>query len=559
MALRDGAGAGGKIAKTVASCWSCLAWGLTYCQGLCRACYGFAGRSAHAGDCGACGRRELLKRGYCRLCWCQAALERPSGPNTPLAPHVTRVRHHQLFLAGMPPRQAAPRTVPRRYGAKGRPPKPPPPVAARPRSGWVQPALALVDNLGCGYRYGRVDLRSGPVPDNPWLAWALHLAHTMAEARGFDPIVRRALNRTLVMLLADHADGQVLRASRFYPVLLARGTSTAHTTQVLQAMGIFVDDRPQTFERWLQAKLDSLAPAIRAETSRWAGVLHDGGPRSRARDEQTVRTYVSAARPALLAWSAAGRDHLREITRDDVVAHAEALHGHQRVMTLVALRSLFAWAKTNGVIFRDPAQQIRVGRRDWPVWQPLPPEQITRTVEAATTPQARVFVALAAVHAARTSQVRALRLDDIDLGNRQLMIAGRTRPLDELTHRVLLAWLDHRRRRWPNTANPHLLISARTAVGLGPVSIPWANQILRGLPATLERLRIDRQLEEALTHRADPLHLAVVFDLDESTAIRYAASARQLLQRPHEGDPVAWPRTQGSLDDNASDEHSSSR
>ena len=96
-------------------------------------------------------------------------------------------------------------------------------------------------------------------------------------------------------------------------------------------------------------------------------------------------------------------------------------------------------------------------------------------------------------------------------------------------------------------------------MGLGPVSLPWANRILRGLPATLERLRIDRQLEEALTHRADPLHLAVVFDIDESTAIRYAASARQLLQWPHEGDPVASPRTQGSLDDNASGGHSGSR
>ncbi|TMR38119.1 hypothetical protein ETD85_05660 [Nonomuraea zeae] len=47
--------------------------------------------------------------------------------------------------------------------------------------------------------------------------------------------------------------------------------------------------------------------------------------------------------------------------------------------------------------------------------------------------------------------------------------------------------------------------------------------------ATLERLRVDRQLEEALTHGPDPLHLAAVFGLDPKTAIRYAENARALL------------------------------
>jgi hypothetical protein len=39
------------------------------------------------------------------------------------------------------------------------------------------------------------------------------------------------------------------------------------------------------------------------------------------------------------------------------------------------------------------------------------------------------------------------------------------------------------------------------------------------------------RLEEALTHGPDPLHLAEVFGLDEKTAMRYADSARALLER----------------------------
>ncbi len=68
-----------------------------------------------------------------------------------------------------------------------------------------------------------------------------------------------------------------------------------------------------------------------------------------------------------------------------------------------------------------------------------------------------------------------------------------------------------------------------------------------GLGATLERLRVDRQLDEALARRPDPLHLAAVFGLDDKTAIRYANAARQLLTSTAEQDPASdSPRTQGS-------------
>jgi hypothetical protein len=70
--------------------------------------------------------------------------------------------------------------------------------------------------------------------------------------------------------------------------------------------------------------------------------------------------------------------------------------------------------------------------------------------------------------------------------------------------------------------------------------------VLRGQAATLEQFRVDRQLEEALAHGPDPLHLAEVFGLDEQTAIRYASSARALLERPLESGLGTSPRTRGS-------------
>lgn len=57
-------------------------------------------------------------------------------------------------------------------------------------------------------------------------------------------------------------------------------------------------------------------------------------------------------------------------------------------------------------------------------------------------------------------------------------------------------------------------------------------RVAMGVEAGLERLCVDRQLEEALIHVPDPLRLAEVFSLDEKTAMRYAYSARALLEQP---------------------------
>jgi hypothetical protein len=76
--------------------------------------------------------------------------------------------------------------------------------------------------------------------------------------------------------------------------------------------------------------------------------------------------------------------------------------------------------------------------------------------------------------------------------------------------------------------------------------IYYAKTKLRGQAATLERLRVDRQLEEARAHGPDPLRLAAVFGLDPKTAIRYAASARMLLStRAEEQDPASSREPKG--------------
>ncbi|MET7426648.1 hypothetical protein [Dactylosporangium sp. NPDC005555] len=229
------------------------------------------------------------------------------------------------------------------------------------------------------------------------------------------------------------------------------------------------------------------------------------------------RSSIRSGRCSTACWRADGGSSVR------------GCRGSRRHITLSILRSLFRHCKKTGTIFRDPTTRIRPNRVEPTAILPLRPDDIREAINAATTPAHRVAVVLATVHAARSKDILSLRLDDIDLGNRRLGITGRIRPLDDLTHHVILEWLDERRTRWPHTANPHLLINRLTALKTGPVSRVWVTRAFWGLTATLERLHVDRQLEEALTHGPDPLHLTAVFGIHENTAVRYSQAARQIL------------------------------
>ncbi len=508
------------------SCADCLAWGVLGSR-RCTSCSVW--RHKHPGEagCAGCGRNLAVKDGYCRLCWQQARYQSrlagglPRGAMSVLQ-DGRRILHHQLFFDRMQLRR--PHGPVRQHGRRGVPAKPPPAPAGRPAFGWVQARL---------FEARRDFTRFGEDADadlgNAWLAWGLYLAWRRGESRGWRRGLRFAVRRALIIVLSRHQPGDTVRYSEVIAVQQALGISAGRTAEVLQEMGVLDDDRRPAFEGWLERKLDGLAPGIRADAEAWLRTLHDGGPRSRPRDIASAWNHMLYLRPALLGWS--GRyGHLREVTRDDVLAILGGLHGSRRSNVLVALRSLFAFCKRHKTIFRSPVQGIRVGQRTSGIIQPLSQDEVDQAAQAATTPAARLVLVLAAMHAARVKAIREIRLDDVDLGNRRIVIGGKARPVDDLTRKVLLEWLTHRSTRWPSTANPHLLVNQMSANGTGPVSTSYfAKTALRGKAATLERLRVDRQLQEALAHGPDPLHLATMFGLDPKTAIRYAENARQLL------------------------------
>jgi site-specific recombinase XerD len=500
------------------SCPDCLSWGASYgLKSYCRACYDFT-RRYHPGECAGCARVIAVKKGHCRLCWLQAGIT--ASPRRRITPaDLTPGTGQQLSFAGMS-----------RLGHTG-----PRPHAAVRRLQPPAPATGTQIQL-------RIPGESRHFDKPHWVASAItgqaltqtrRIAADLAGTRGWNTRIITETGRALAVVLADHIPGDMIAWSALPAALRSRDLSITRTAEILDLAGLLHDDRVPSFTTLARTRLALLPAPMAADVGHWLRTRSDGGPRSRPRNEHTVRMNLNRVHPVLLAW-ASHYSHLREVTAADITAATQALPASRRRQTLTALRSLFGHCKKTGTIFRDPTRGIHENPRPLNLLQPLRPADISQATTAAVTPAARLTVALAAVHAARPRTIRELHLTDIDPGNRRLTITGTTRPLDDLTRHLLLAWLEHRRHRWPGTANPHLIINQQTAMTTRAVSENWLTQTCRGLTATLERLRADRQLEEALTRGADPLHLAAVFGLDDTTAIRYATIARQLLETPAE-------------------------
>ncbi len=351
----------------------------------------------------------------------QASLE-ARGQVSVLQPFLERIRHHQLRFAAMQHmRQPGVRLG--KEGRRSLKPRPQPAVIREASRACTQ--LRLVD---VRRDYSRFERRRHGDYDNPALIAARRAAALIAEARGWTLGVQADVDRALVILLSGHADGDTIAFSELFPALRRHSLSAERTIEVLQRVHLFDDDRTPSFESWLERKLAGLAPGIRRDVEHWVRTLRDGGPRSQPRSLETVWGYLSEIQPILVAWSSR-YDHLREVTRNDILGAIEWLHGCKRRHTLSVLRSLFRHCKKRGSVFADPAARIPVGRQEYGVILSLQTDEVQGTLRAATTPVTCLVLALAAVHAARPKAILQMHLEDIDLGNRRLVVAGRVRPL----------------------------------------------------------------------------------------------------------------------------------
>ena len=205
--------------------------------------------------------------------------------------------------------------------------------------------------------------------DGEALALTRRIASGLAGTRGWNARIVIETGRALAVVLADHIPGDMIAWSGLSPALHSRDLSVTRIAEILDLAGFLDDDRVSSFARLRQARLALLPAPMAADVGDWLRTRSEGGPRSRPRDEHTVRMNLNRVHPLLLEW-AGHYSHLREVTTADVIAATGPLPGSRRRQTLTALRSLFGHARKTGTIFADPTRGVHDGQRPLNLIQP---------------------------------------------------------------------------------------------------------------------------------------------------------------------------------------------
>jgi hypothetical protein len=256
-------------------------------------------------------------------------------------------------------------------------------------------------------------------------------------------------------------------------------------------------------------------------------VLLDGDAHARPRSHATVHSTSAGCGPS----SKPGQQHAATCGRSppaNVDTALEPLRGHQRSNAITALRALFRFARRRGLIFGDPTRHLRGGRGAERTVLPMTAEQI-RAVQQRPPPPPSAWPS-------------PWRPCTPPAPGHPRPLPGRHRPSASSPATPCWPGLTTGVPPGQATADRHVLITRKNALGTGPISATYLADYLgrnhRGI--SLEHIRRGRILHEALATGADPLHLALVFSIDHTSAMAYAGAGRNPSRRSRGPGSVPW-------------------
>ena len=198
--------------------------------------------------------------------------------------------------------------------------------------------------------------------NTPLLLAATRCAIDLAEIRGWSAATVTGVVYGLKAVLGgDTGEDLVLLSEVRERVRPRRHSSATRIAEVLAELGLLHDDTTAAIRAWIDRRTGELPPGFGRDVRAWLVVLPGGDAHTRPRSQATLRVHFGIVRSFIECW-AATCGHLREITSGDVDTILEPLRGHRRYNAIMALRSLFRFAKRHGLTFADPTRHLRGGR-----------------------------------------------------------------------------------------------------------------------------------------------------------------------------------------------------
>ena len=200
--------------------------------------------------------------------------------------------------------------------------------------------------------------------------------------------------------------------------------------------------------------------------------------------------------------------------------------GPPRPTELGDLRHFFRWARRQHLVLTDPLYGVRIRQLNAFRGATLDLADQQRlyqrwTSTAGVHPHEAFFGLAALIHAATTAEIRHLRSSDITPAERTARLGRRPDPvpIDPVTWQALQRCVEYRAHQ--RGANPHLIVTRRSASTERPAGATYFTQLLRPAGIHPQQLRTTRLSD--LAARTDPVLLAAAFGIDHKTAAYYRA------------------------------------
>ncbi len=197
-----------------------------------------------------------------------------------------------------------------------------------------------------------------------------------------------------------------------------------------------------------------------------------------------------------------------------------------RQRRLTVLRQYFRFARSGKVVLVDPTRGLKAKGPYGFSGATVAVDQQRQLFRRWTTttdahPHEAFLGMLALLHAASSSEVRNLRVDDIEPINRTVQLGKRPHPvpMDPASWSVLQRCLAHRESQ--RTDNPHVIVTKITKSGQSAASTAYVSHIMDPCGVPPRTLRCTRLAD--LVNTLDPKLVAAVLGMDPEGVMIYLA------------------------------------